>query len=119
MIQRQHIKENLKRNSIITIIQSDVTKEFFMMVQNRFHYAITGQTAPEIIYTHANRHEGIRHIESGEPSHDEVRQIAIDKINHHLQPHAVNEIAHRTAKNHHHANAGEIITLVDAPVENE
>ncbi len=34
--------------------KSDVTKEFFMMVQNRFHYAITGQTAPEIIYTHAD-----------------------------------------------------------------
>lgn len=34
--------------------QSNVTKEFFMMVQNRFHYAITGQTAPEIIYTHAD-----------------------------------------------------------------
>ena len=34
--------------------KSDVTREFFMMVQNRFHYAITGQTAPEIIYTHAD-----------------------------------------------------------------
>ncbi len=34
--------------------KADVTKEFFMMVQNRFHYAITGQTAPEIIYTHAD-----------------------------------------------------------------
>ncbi len=33
---------------------SNVTKEFFMMVQNRFHYAITGQTAPEIIYAHAD-----------------------------------------------------------------
>lgn len=33
---------------------ADVTKEFFMMVQNRFHYAITGQTAPEIIFTHAD-----------------------------------------------------------------
>lgn len=34
--------------------KSEVTREFFMMVQNRFHYAITGQTAPEIIYTHAD-----------------------------------------------------------------
>lgn len=34
--------------------KSPVTQEFFMMVQNKFHFAITGQTAPEIIYTHAN-----------------------------------------------------------------
>ena len=33
---------------------SPTTKEFFQMVQNRFHYAITRQTAPEIIYTHAD-----------------------------------------------------------------
>lgn len=33
---------------------SPTTKEFFQMVQNRFHYAITGQTAPEIIFTHAD-----------------------------------------------------------------
>jgi len=35
---------------------STVTKEFYSMVQNKFHYAITGQTAAEIIYTKANRH---------------------------------------------------------------
>lgn len=29
--------------------KSPVTQEFFMMVQNKFHFAITGQTAPEII----------------------------------------------------------------------
>lgn len=34
--------------------KSPVTQEFFMMVQNKFHFAITGQTAPEIIYTHAD-----------------------------------------------------------------
>lgn len=33
---------------------SPTTKEFFQMVQNRFHYAITGKTAPEIIYTKAD-----------------------------------------------------------------
>jgi len=37
--------------------KADVTKEFFMMVQNRFHFAITGQTAPEIIYTHADHNQ--------------------------------------------------------------
>ena len=33
---------------------SPTTREFFQMVQNRFHYAITGQTAPEIIYSRAD-----------------------------------------------------------------
>ena len=30
------------------------TREFYAMVQNKFHYAITGKTAPEIIYTTAD-----------------------------------------------------------------
>ena len=30
--------------------QSVVTQEFFATVQNKFHYAITGHTAAEIIY---------------------------------------------------------------------
>lgn len=30
------------------------TKDFYAMVQNRFHYAITGQTAAEIVYTNAD-----------------------------------------------------------------
>lgn len=34
--------------------KSPTTREFFQMVQNRFHYAITGQTAPEIIYSRAD-----------------------------------------------------------------
>ncbi len=34
---------------------SPTTKEFYAMVQNKFHYAITGQTAAEIIYTQADR----------------------------------------------------------------
>ena len=33
---------------------SAVTKEFYAMVQNKFHYAITGQTAAEIIYNKAD-----------------------------------------------------------------
>ena len=33
---------------------ADITHKFYAMVQNKFHYAITGQTAPEIIYTHAD-----------------------------------------------------------------
>lgn len=41
---------------------SPTTKEFYAMVQNRFHYAITGQTAAEIIYTkadHTKEHMGL------------------------------------------------------------
>ncbi|MCQ2214858.1 MAG: virulence RhuM family protein [Bacteroidales bacterium] len=50
----QQITDIYAECSIDYDAKSDVTREFFMMVQNRFHYAITGQTAPEIIYTHAN-----------------------------------------------------------------
>ena len=34
---------------------STVTREFYAMVQNKFHYAIAGQTSAEIIYTKADR----------------------------------------------------------------
>jgi hypothetical protein len=34
---------------------SPITNDFYAMVQNKFHYAITGQTAAEIKYTKANR----------------------------------------------------------------
>ncbi len=34
---------------------AQVTHEFYAMVQNKFHYAIAGQTAAEIIYTKADR----------------------------------------------------------------
>ena len=33
---------------------SSVTHEFYSMVQNKFHYAITGQTAAEIVYSKAD-----------------------------------------------------------------
>ena len=36
---------------------ADITHEFYAMVQNKFHYAITGQTAPEIVYTHADHNK--------------------------------------------------------------
>lgn len=41
---------------------SPMTKDFYAMIQNRFHYAITGQTAAEIIYTkadHAKKNMGL------------------------------------------------------------
>ena len=41
---------------------SPTTHDFYAMIQNRFHYAITGQTAAEIIYTkadHRKEHMGL------------------------------------------------------------
>ena len=41
---------------------SPTTKDFYAMIQNRFHYAITGQTAAEIIYTksdHTRKNMGL------------------------------------------------------------
>lgn len=36
---------------------SPTTRAFYAMVQNKFHYAITGQTAAEIIYNKANKNK--------------------------------------------------------------
>ena len=36
---------------------SSTTRKFYAMVQNKFHYAIAGQTAAEIIYTKADRNK--------------------------------------------------------------
>ena len=36
---------------------SPVTQDFYAMVQNTFHYAITGQTAAEIVYSRADRNK--------------------------------------------------------------
>lgn len=41
---------------------SPTTKDFYAMVQNRFHYAITGQTAAEIVHSradHTKEHMGL------------------------------------------------------------
>jgi len=41
---------------------SPITRDFYAMVQNKFHYAITGQTAAEIVYTsadHTKDHMGL------------------------------------------------------------
>lgn len=34
---------------------AELTQSFYAMVQNKFHFAITGQTAAEIVYSHADR----------------------------------------------------------------
>lgn len=43
-------------------LESPTTHEFYAMVQNKFHFAITGQTAAEIVYTkadHTKEHMGL------------------------------------------------------------
>ena len=48
--------------------QSPITREFFGTIQNKFHYAITGQTAAEVIHSHADAtkdHMGLTAWESG------------------------------------------------------
>lgn len=48
--------------------QSPITREFFGTIQNKFHYGITGQTAAEIIHSHADatkNHMGLTTWESG------------------------------------------------------
>ena len=43
-------------------MNSATTRDFYAMIQNRFHYAITGQTAAEIVYTkadHTKEHMGL------------------------------------------------------------
>lgn len=47
---------------------SPITRQFFQTIQNNFHYAITGQTAAEIIHSHADateNHMGLTTWESG------------------------------------------------------
>ncbi|MFM7457694.1 MAG: RhuM family protein [bacterium] len=48
---------NSRRATQFRIWATNVLKEFFATVQNRFHYAITGQTAAEIIHQKANGKE--------------------------------------------------------------
>jgi hypothetical protein len=37
--------------------KSEITKNFYAIVQNKFHFAIAGQTGAEIIYAHANKNK--------------------------------------------------------------
>jgi len=50
----QQITDIFAECSIDYDVDSSTTKEFYAMVQNKFHFAITGKTAPEIIYIAAN-----------------------------------------------------------------
>jgi hypothetical protein len=50
----QQITDIFAECSIDYDINSQITKEFYATVQNKFHYAITGQTAAEIIHIKAD-----------------------------------------------------------------
>ncbi len=38
--------------------KSEITKSFYATIQNKFHFAISGQTAAEIVYKNANANKG-------------------------------------------------------------
>lgn len=50
-----HLKNVFAECSIDYDKDSKITHDFYAMVQNKFHYAIAGQTVAEIIYTKANK----------------------------------------------------------------
>lgn len=51
----QQITDIFAECSIDYDSESEITKNFYAMVQNKFHFAIIGQTAAEIIYTKADK----------------------------------------------------------------
>ena len=58
----QQITDIFAECSIAYDKSSPVTQDFYAMVQNKFHYAITGKTVAEIIYTsadHTKEHMGL------------------------------------------------------------
>ena len=50
----QQITDIFAECSIDYNVHTDIVDNFYAMVQNKFHYAITGQTAAEIIYNNAD-----------------------------------------------------------------
>lgn len=59
--------------------KSQVTKDFFATVQNKFHYAITGQTAAEIIVAKADKREPFMGLTTWENSPKD-RVLASDVV---------------------------------------
>lgn len=49
---------------------SDITNKFYAAVQNKFHYAITGKTAAEIVYESANKNKEYMGLTSWKNSPD-------------------------------------------------
>ncbi len=53
----QQITDIFAECSIDYAHHSDITKEFFATIQNKFHFAITGMTAAEIIHSKADKNK--------------------------------------------------------------
>lgn len=53
----QQITDIFAECSIDYDAKSDLSKNFYAMVQNKFHFAITGQTAAEIVYSKADKEQ--------------------------------------------------------------
>ncbi|MFC7420608.1 virulence RhuM family protein [Iodobacter arcticus] len=51
----QQITDIFAECSVDYAASAQITKDFYAVVQNKFHFAIAGQTAAEIIYTKADR----------------------------------------------------------------
>ena len=49
---------------------SEITKQFYATVQNKFHFAITGQTAAEIVYDKADHKKEHMGLTTWKSSHD-------------------------------------------------
>jgi hypothetical protein len=50
----QQITDIFAECSLDYDLESPITQEFYAMIQNKFHFAIMGKTAPEIIYSKAD-----------------------------------------------------------------
>ncbi len=50
----QQITDIFQECSIDYDKNAQITRDFYAMVQNKFHFAITGQTSAEIVYSHAD-----------------------------------------------------------------
>ena len=64
----QQITDIFAECSTDYVLNSDTTKTFFATVQNKFHFAIKGQTAAEIIYKNADANKnfmGFKNLEIG------------------------------------------------------
>ena len=90
---------------------SQTTRDFYAMIQNRFHYAITGQTAAEIIYTkadHTKEHMGLTTWENAPKgkivktdvaiAKNYLNEMELDDMGHLVN--AVLDMAERMAKRH-------------------
>jgi len=64
----QQITDIFSECSIDYNSNSDITKNFYAMVQNKFHFAIVGKTAAEIIYNKADKDKPFMGLETWKKS---------------------------------------------------